>query len=225
MLPSVEIYLECLVKTVVQRCASCNADICMACGEETCESVQSKTPIIKRKEDEEDASFPMRLFHCPELQAIILGVGLIHLEQLSEEQRKMMQVVCKAEKSGSPSKKPKFSPQNSFDGGKASVAPKKRPACGVGFGGSDSGETLNWRGELHTLDYQSLMMRAKKKEQQRHRDSRWKSKTRLFAMVWRVFALFFPTLPETLLTKAIISPTSPPLLTCEDVFSPLPAVF
>ncbi|KNZ79827.1 Baculoviral IAP repeat-containing protein 6, partial [Termitomyces sp. J132] len=69
-------YIQQLRKMVGQTCKACNSEFCLACGE------SSATDKAKRPETgEHDA-----LFHCSNLQGVILGVGLSMLELLFIEQ-------------------------------------------------------------------------------------------------------------------------------------------
>ncbi|CUA76927.1 hypothetical protein RSOLAG22IIIB_02407 [Rhizoctonia solani] len=72
-------YTAALRETVQQTCSKCNQAYCLACGESV-----SATPAQQR-------SFPGApgianiLFHCANLQGVILGIGLHMIEQLFQE--------------------------------------------------------------------------------------------------------------------------------------------
>ncbi|GLB33783.1 putative ubiquitin-conjugating enzyme family protein [Lyophyllum shimeji] len=70
-------YIQQLRKVVRQTCRSCGAEFCLACGEFI------STDKVKRPAAATDAD---PLFHCSNLQGVILGVGLSMLEQLFIEQ-------------------------------------------------------------------------------------------------------------------------------------------
>lgn len=66
-------YIERLGKAVQQKCPRCHSEFCLACGE----------PISQEKERMMSASTSNDpLFHCSNLQGVILGVGLAMLEQM-----------------------------------------------------------------------------------------------------------------------------------------------
>ncbi|KAJ7591087.1 hypothetical protein C8J56DRAFT_934652 [Mycena floridula] len=69
-------YIERLAKLVSKTCPECHSNFCFACGE----SVSADR--VKRPSAAEDDP----LFHCPNLQGVILGVGLSMIEQLFAEQ-------------------------------------------------------------------------------------------------------------------------------------------
>ncbi|KAG6821257.1 hypothetical protein H0H93_002367 [Arthromyces matolae] len=70
--PSFTTYIEQLRKIIGQTCKTCNTEFCLACGEKS-----SADKIKRPSAGEHDA-----LFHCSNLQGVILGVGLSMLEQL-----------------------------------------------------------------------------------------------------------------------------------------------
>ncbi|TDL29200.1 hypothetical protein BD410DRAFT_779533 [Rickenella mellea] len=72
-------YIAHLRKLVRKKCKTCTKEFCFACGEPiTGEKVQRPTA----------ATVDDPLFHCPDLQGVILGVGLSMLELLYAEQAK-----------------------------------------------------------------------------------------------------------------------------------------
>lgn len=69
-------YIDALRKTVQQKCTSCSAEFCLACGE----------PISRDKVHRPSAATDDNpLFHCSNLQGVILGVGLSMLEDAYTE--------------------------------------------------------------------------------------------------------------------------------------------
>jgi hypothetical protein len=65
------VYVQRLKGLVCKLCTTCNRFFCLACGE----------PIAAAQSKGEDI-----LFHCPNLQGILLGVGLFTLESKYTEQ-------------------------------------------------------------------------------------------------------------------------------------------
>jgi hypothetical protein len=61
---------------VRQKCAKCSKEFCLACGEAFS---NSKTQSERDVDD-------LDLFHCPNLQGVVLGVGLAMLEQVYHDQ-------------------------------------------------------------------------------------------------------------------------------------------
>lgn len=65
------VYVKRLKVLVRKLCPKCNKRFCLACGE----------PIAEGQSKDEDI-----LFHCPNLQGVLLGVGLFTLENKYAEQ-------------------------------------------------------------------------------------------------------------------------------------------
>ena len=74
---SFEVYINHLRGIVHQKCKRCLKEFCFACGEPI---NGPKTPGSAKAPNDPD------LFHCSNLQGIILGVGLAMLEQLCHDQ-------------------------------------------------------------------------------------------------------------------------------------------
>ncbi|RDB22602.1 Baculoviral IAP repeat-containing protein 6 [Hypsizygus marmoreus] len=70
-------YIEHLRKIARQTCKGCHAEFCLTCGESV-SAEKVKRPTAATDDDP--------LFHCSNLQGVILGVGLSMLEQLFVEQ-------------------------------------------------------------------------------------------------------------------------------------------
>ncbi|KAF4602410.1 hypothetical protein EYR40_005617 [Pleurotus pulmonarius] len=70
------IYIEHIRKIVRQQCSRCQSEFCFACGESV-SADKGKRPGMGSDEP---------LFHCSNLQGVILGVGLFMLEQMYYEQ-------------------------------------------------------------------------------------------------------------------------------------------
>ncbi|KAH7887767.1 hypothetical protein F5I97DRAFT_1805231 [Phlebopus sp. FC_14] len=77
LLPEFSTYIEHLRRIVTTSCPSCNIEFCYACGEPTNSGNHRPTASVG------DVS----LFHCSNLQGVILGVGLAMLEMIFAEQR------------------------------------------------------------------------------------------------------------------------------------------
>ncbi|KAI0307244.1 hypothetical protein B0F90DRAFT_1807893 [Multifurca ochricompacta] len=75
--PSFEVYINQLRGIVRQKCKRCFKEFCFACGEPI---NGPKIPELATVSNDHD------LFHCSNLQGIILGVGLAMLEQLYHDQ-------------------------------------------------------------------------------------------------------------------------------------------
>ncbi|KIJ70500.1 hypothetical protein HYDPIDRAFT_79185 [Hydnomerulius pinastri MD-312] len=74
--PEFSTYIEHLGLIIRPTCPKCNIEFCFACGE-TINTSNSRT----------SASVDVSLFHCSNLQGVILGVGLAMLEMMFVEQR------------------------------------------------------------------------------------------------------------------------------------------
>lgn len=76
MLPKFKSYLSRLARTCVTKCTKCSQSVCLACSEPTTVS------CIPATEDVIIDSAPPVLLHCPNMQAVILGVGLFKANNL-----------------------------------------------------------------------------------------------------------------------------------------------
>lgn len=77
--PEFSSYIEHLRRIVKQSCPNCNVEFCFACGE-----------AINPGTSRPNSSIDVRLFHCSNLQGVILGVGLAMLETMFVEQRRQL---------------------------------------------------------------------------------------------------------------------------------------
>ncbi|KAF8897511.1 hypothetical protein BD779DRAFT_1491261 [Infundibulicybe gibba] len=77
LFPDFSVYIENLRKTVRQTCQRCHSDFCLACGE-SISADKAKRPSAASGEDP--------LFHCSNLQGVILGIGLFMLESMFSDQ-------------------------------------------------------------------------------------------------------------------------------------------
>ncbi|EJD00913.1 uncharacterized protein FOMMEDRAFT_135199 [Fomitiporia mediterranea MF3/22] len=75
--PDFSQYIDHLKKIVQQKCPKCSSTFCFACGER---STSAKDANGKATANDDP------LFHCSNLQGVILGVGLLMLEQIFAEQ-------------------------------------------------------------------------------------------------------------------------------------------
>ncbi|KAL1660626.1 hypothetical protein GGF50DRAFT_106202 [Schizophyllum commune] len=76
--PSFSQYIDHLRGILQRRCPNCQTDFCFACGEHL------SADKVKRPSMAQDDN---PLFHCSNLQGVLLGVGLSMLEQMFVEQR------------------------------------------------------------------------------------------------------------------------------------------
>ncbi|KAG6378918.1 hypothetical protein JVT61DRAFT_13203 [Boletus reticuloceps] len=79
LFPEFSTYIEHLRRIVQQSCPNCNIEFCFACGE-----------TINPGSIRPNASIDVSLFHCSNLQGVILGVGLAMLETMFMEQRRQL---------------------------------------------------------------------------------------------------------------------------------------
>lgn len=70
-------YIDRLSNSVRKTCSTCQTEFCFACGEPI-SADKPKRPSAASRDDP--------LFHCSNLQGVILGIGLFMLEQLFVEQ-------------------------------------------------------------------------------------------------------------------------------------------
>ncbi|KAJ8583779.1 ubiquitin conjugating enzyme family protein [Rhizopogon salebrosus TDB-379] len=75
--PEFMLYIQHLGRVVKRTCPSCKVDFCFACGE----------PINTTSNRDPSFSGDNALFHCSNLQGVILGIGLAMLESTFAEQR------------------------------------------------------------------------------------------------------------------------------------------
>lgn len=87
--PDFKIYLERLLQVSHTACESCQGYVCLACGEKgerPASTESSGKGKGKRKESNNSVDLstdaPDILLHCPNMQAVILGVGLLLVERL-----------------------------------------------------------------------------------------------------------------------------------------------
>ena len=73
--PEFSNYIARLQRTVVKTCQRCHSRVCLACGEPV--SADHEKHVATRDDP---------LFHCSNLQGVILGVGLSMLEQVFNDQ-------------------------------------------------------------------------------------------------------------------------------------------
>lgn len=75
--PDFLLYIQHLRRVVKRTCPACKVDFCFACGE----------PINTANNRDPSSSDDDKLFHCSNLQGVILGIGLAMLEHTFSEQR------------------------------------------------------------------------------------------------------------------------------------------
>ncbi|KAF5387646.1 hypothetical protein D9615_000388 [Tricholomella constricta] len=121
-------YTQQLRKIVRQTCKGCDSEFCLACGE-SISTDRVKRPTAATDDDP--------LFHCSNLQGVILGVGLSMLEQLFTEQTQEPQE-AKEPNSRTPKRRktdstPEFDDDDSVY--YASVQPAGKKKGGIGYAG------------------------------------------------------------------------------------------
>lgn len=82
---SVQDYYDYVQENVQPTCSKCQVQYCIACQAPVIESQAGSFNSVKQgKHSKTEAN----LWHCGELQAVLLGVGLAHVQQLTEEPAK-----------------------------------------------------------------------------------------------------------------------------------------
>ncbi|KAG6919415.1 hypothetical protein DXG01_006298 [Tephrocybe rancida] len=136
LFPDFSTYTEQLRKIIRQTCRSCKSEFCLACGE----------TVAADKAKYSDAGQDDALFHCSNIQGVILGVGLSMLEQLFIEQIQEPRDI-KEQNSRTPKRRktattPELDDEDTYYGGGA-PGPKKKQV-GIGYAGNlkedDSGQ-------------------------------------------------------------------------------------
>ena len=141
---SFEIYIEYLRGIVRQKCEKCLKKFCLACGE----PINGPSP---RSQESAKGSNDPDLFHCSNLQGVILGVGLALLEQLYHDQ---LQNPLGPENKVRTSKRRKtdpvintsmiLDPDDDDDSYLTPPAQGKKPKVGIGYAG-DQKEDVSGR--------------------------------------------------------------------------------
>ncbi|KAF8272514.1 hypothetical protein EI94DRAFT_1769775 [Lactarius quietus] len=137
--PSFEVYIDYLRGIVRQKCEKCFKKFCLACGE----------PLNgPRSPESEKGSNANDLFHCSNLQGVILGVGLALLEQLYHDQ---LQNPLGPENKVRTSKRRKtdpiintsmiLDPDDDDDSYLTPPAQGKKPKVGIGYAGDQKEDT------------------------------------------------------------------------------------
>ncbi|KAG9096428.1 hypothetical protein FS749_008504 [Ceratobasidium sp. UAMH 11750] len=80
---SFKTYIDTLRGIVQHKCSKCGQTYCLACGEGV-----STTPNQKERNFPGAPGAARALFHCANLQGVILGIGLHMIEQLFQEQHR-----------------------------------------------------------------------------------------------------------------------------------------
>ncbi|KAJ7047391.1 ubiquitin conjugating enzyme family protein [Mycena alexandri] len=130
--PEFSSYIAHLRSVVQKTCQRCHSEFCFACGEPVTEKVQR--PGAAAPGDS--------LFHCADIQGVILGVGLSMLEQMFTEQTHESSAAAQDPKTRGSSKRRKtgkmFSKDTDDDDDEAyyNLGPSgKRAKGGVGYAG------------------------------------------------------------------------------------------
>ncbi|KAF8486525.1 hypothetical protein JB92DRAFT_3024154 [Gautieria morchelliformis] len=132
-------YIDSLRKIVRQHCSRCSSEFCIACGE----------PISGDKAHRPNAAKDDNpLFHCSNLQGVILGVGLSMLEQLFAEQSQdyMKSTASVGEKNTKKRKVQDIAPVDEMDEDEdmyySSAATRgKKAKGGIGYAGAAKEDT------------------------------------------------------------------------------------
>ncbi|KAA1466765.1 hypothetical protein DENSPDRAFT_831644 [Dentipellis sp. KUC8613] len=125
-------YIEQLRGIIRKKCQRCSKEFCLACGE----------PIVdqQRLDDGSDG-----LFHCSNLQGVILGVGLAMLEQLYHDQTQ--NVASSSDGKGRITKRRKVETTPALDGDEdddnylTPPAQGKKLKIGIGYAGDQKEDT------------------------------------------------------------------------------------
>lgn len=118
-----------LRKIVRQTCQRCHSEFCFACGEPI-SGEKVKRPSAAQDDDP--------LFHCSNLQGVILGVGLSMLEQLFDEQRQEPQDTKDQGSRTNKRRKTTMTPSHDLDDQDSayySGVPGKKAKGGIGYAG------------------------------------------------------------------------------------------
>ncbi|KAH9045491.1 hypothetical protein EDB85DRAFT_1906919 [Lactarius pseudohatsudake] len=136
---SFEVYIDHLRGVVRQKCEKCLKKFCLACGEPI---NGSRTPEAAKGSNDYD------LFHCSNLQGVILGVGLAVLEQVYHDQ---LQNPLGPENKVRTSKRRKtdstintsmiLDPDDDDDSYLTPPAQGKKPKVGTGYAGDQKEDT------------------------------------------------------------------------------------
>ncbi|KAK0552846.1 hypothetical protein OC845_001514 [Tilletia horrida] len=154
--PSIQEFVD-HARAVVQRtCQRCSTGICLACGESVSngqtgsDDANSTRPKHKKSSETAQAGIDPRqdpLFHCAELQSLLVGVGLGHIQRLHLDERNsgLSQAVCTALDDGQTKRKRKSPPSGDdldfdYDDFSDSVSKraKSKNTTGTGYAGSSA---------------------------------------------------------------------------------------
>ncbi|KAL5530457.1 hypothetical protein ACEPAF_6715 [Sanghuangporus sanghuang] len=148
--PEFSTYIQHLKEIVRQKCRKCSSTFCLACGERV---TASRDQSGKLTLDENP------LFHCANLQGVILGVGLLMLEQIFAEQ--IGDASFAASRTGNSKKRKVSTPSTPVPDpdedddiyyGSPPSKGKKPKAAGIGYAGNGREDNS---GQLQALAIQS----------------------------------------------------------------------
>ncbi|TFK75935.1 hypothetical protein BDN72DRAFT_786105 [Pluteus cervinus] len=134
--PTFPVYIQNLREVVRQTCQECNHVFCFACGESV-SADQTKRVGSNQTDDS--------LFHCSNLQGVILGVGLYMLEQIFAEQTSESSRAAEATPRTTKRRKT-AQPDDDDDYAYAGVPQGKKAKGGTGYAG-DQKEDLSGQAE------------------------------------------------------------------------------
>jgi hypothetical protein len=121
-------YIGQLKQTIVTTCTRCHSTFCLACGEGVSADVQGDKRVGGKN----------ALFHCSNLQGVILGMGLYMIEQTFKEKNQVSPDTRTKDDTSRTSKKRKTilnAGDDSDDSYYGSVPGSKRSKGGIGYAG------------------------------------------------------------------------------------------
>ncbi|OCH94539.1 ubiquitin conjugating enzyme family protein [Obba rivulosa] len=139
LFPDFQSYIKHVQELVLRNCTRCLKAFCFACGEPA---------NIDQNRDTSNPEQDLALFHCPNLQGVILGVGLAMLEKVFIDETTRDVPLDKAKKPRTSSKRRKvelsvllgggskhYDDDDDSDGHHSLIASKKKAKLGVGYAG------------------------------------------------------------------------------------------
>lgn len=109
-------YVEQLRKIVSQTCTRCRTEFCFACGEKFSPGANGSN----------------LLWHCGNLQGVILGVGLYMVERLFEQQKENSETKDTTEREA---KRRRTRDADANDGSSFRLGGSKKSKGGIGYAG------------------------------------------------------------------------------------------
>ncbi|CAD6959755.1 unnamed protein product [Tilletia controversa] len=144
--PTLQEFLEHTRAVVHTPCKKCAALVCLACGDlVNADNNGTKKAEAQAKASDNAAADDDTLLHCAELQSLLLGAGLGHIERLYfDESKSGISAAAQAAMGVAGRKRPSSETAADSDGEDgASVKRIRVAAAGTGYAGS-SGENRSW---------------------------------------------------------------------------------